>query len=106
VPQLARLRGERGDEVRMGMTERIDGDAGGKIEIAVAVGCDQPNAFAPLEGEGNPRRSASNAKSRRQARTTGGGSALQIRAAKMKRAASPGGTAAHCISGWPPVNTA
>jgi hypothetical protein len=42
VPQLLRLLGERGDEMRMRVAERVDGDAGGKIEIALAVGRDEP----------------------------------------------------------------
>jgi hypothetical protein len=40
----------------MGVTERVDGNAGGKVEIALAVGRDQPNAFAPLEGEVDARK--------------------------------------------------
>ena len=51
VPHLLRLLGERGDQPRMGVSQRVDGNAGGKIEIAVAVGRDQPCAFAPLESE-------------------------------------------------------
>src|ERR1700724_1688139 len=35
----------------MRMAERVHGDAGGEIEIALAVGRDEPGAFAPLEGE-------------------------------------------------------
>ncbi len=42
--------------MRMRMPERIDGDAGGEIEIALAIGGDEPNAFAPLESEGNTRK--------------------------------------------------
>ena len=51
VPQLARLRRQRLDEVRMGMAERIDGDAGGEIEIAFARIGHQPRALAMIEGE-------------------------------------------------------
>ena len=39
----------------MGMAERIDGDAGGEIEIALAVGREQPSALAPLESEVDAR---------------------------------------------------
>ena len=51
MPQLLRLLGQGRDQMRMGVAERVDGDAGGKIEIALAVGRDQPYAFAPLKGE-------------------------------------------------------
>ncbi len=37
VPQLAGLLGQRRDEARVRMPERVDGDAGGEIEIPVAV---------------------------------------------------------------------
>ena len=33
------------------MAERIDGNAGGKIEIALTLGREQPSALAPLESE-------------------------------------------------------
>ena len=39
------------DEMRMRMAERVDRDAGREIEIALAVGRDQPGALAALEGE-------------------------------------------------------
>ena len=55
VPELLRLLGERLDQMRMRVAERIDRDAGGEIEIAVAVGRDQPDALAPLEGEVDTR---------------------------------------------------
>jgi hypothetical protein len=35
----------------MGMTECVDGNAGGKVEVAIAVSGDQPGALAPLESE-------------------------------------------------------
>jgi hypothetical protein len=54
VPQLCRLLLQGRDQMRMAMTERIDRDAGGEIEIAIAVGCDQPGAFAALETEVDP----------------------------------------------------
>jgi hypothetical protein len=38
-------------EVRVRVAERIDGDAGGKIEITIAVCRGEPNAFAPLKSE-------------------------------------------------------
>ena len=33
----------------MGMAKSVDCHAGGKIEIALAIGREQPGAFAPLE---------------------------------------------------------
>ena len=45
---------KRGDQMRMAMAERIHRDAAGEIEIALAVGPDQPDAFAALEGEVGP----------------------------------------------------
>ena len=54
VPDLVGLRIERLDEARMRVAQRIDRDAGGEIEIALAVRRDQPNAFAPLESEIGP----------------------------------------------------
>ena len=88
VPKFLRLRRQRRDEMRMGVTECIDGDARGKIEIAIAVGRDEPYALAPLEGEVNACESS------HQMRGHGSSSraARQIGAAKMKCAASPGGT--------------
>ena len=55
VDDLLGLLGDRLDQMRMRMAERIDRDAGGEIEIALAVGRDQPNALAPLESEVDPR---------------------------------------------------
>ena len=46
-----RPRAQRIDQVGMGVPQRVDGDAAGKIEIALAVGRDQPSSFASLEGE-------------------------------------------------------
>ena len=51
VQHLGRLRRDRRDQVRMRMAERVDRDARGEIEIALAVGRDQPSALAPLESE-------------------------------------------------------
>ena len=39
----------------MRVPQRVDGDAAGKIEIALAVGRDQPGPLAPLEGEVDAR---------------------------------------------------
>ncbi len=36
------------------MAKRIHRDAGGEVEIALAIGCDQPRAFAALEAEIDP----------------------------------------------------
>ena len=51
VPNLLRLLGERLHQDRMRVAERVHGDAAGKIEVALAVGAEQPSALAPLEGE-------------------------------------------------------
>ena len=55
VPDLLRLLGQRLDQIGMRMAERVDGDAGGEIEVALARGRDQPGALAPLESEVDAR---------------------------------------------------
>jgi hypothetical protein len=55
VPELLRLLGQRRDHVRMRVAERVDGDARGKIEIALAFSRVQPSALAPLESEVDAR---------------------------------------------------
>ena len=37
------------------MAERIDGDAGGEIEVALTLRREQPSALAPLESEVDAR---------------------------------------------------
>ncbi len=54
VPQFGRLFLQRRDQMRMAMAERVHRDAGGEIEIALAIGRDQPRAFAALETEIDP----------------------------------------------------
>ncbi len=54
VPELGRLLLQRCDQMRMAMAERVDRDAGGEIEIALAIGRDQPGALAALEAEIDP----------------------------------------------------
>ena len=54
VPEFGRLLLQRRDQMRVAMAERIDRDAGGEVEIALAIGGDQPDAFAALEGEVGP----------------------------------------------------
>ena len=54
VPQLGGLLLQCRDQMRMRMAERIDRDAGGEIEIALAIGRDQPRALAALETEIDP----------------------------------------------------
>src|SRR6185312_212191 len=51
VPELFRLLLDRFHHARMRVAERVDGDARGEIEIALAIGRDQPDALAALEGE-------------------------------------------------------
>src|ERR1700720_3931254 len=54
VPELGRLLLKGGDKMRMRMSERVHRHAGREIEIALAVGRDQPAAFAALETEIDP----------------------------------------------------
>ena len=91
-----------GDEMRMRVAERVDSDARGEIEVALAVGRLKPHAVAPLEGEVHAR------KRRHQMR--GHGSSPRtlhstMPAAKTQCAASPGGTEQHCICARRTVNT-
>src|SRR3984893_18392208 len=51
VPQLCRLLLQRGDKMRMRMAQRVHRDARGEIEIALAIGGDQPRALAACETE-------------------------------------------------------
>ena len=55
VPDLFRLLGQRLDQPRMRVAERVDADAGGKIEIALAAGRGQPGTLAPLESKVDAR---------------------------------------------------
>ena len=52
VPQPAGLRGQRRDQVRMGVAERVDGDAAAEIEIGLAGGVIEPGALAAVGGKG------------------------------------------------------
>src|ERR1700704_2374812 len=54
VPQFGGLLLQRRDQMRMAMAERVDGDATGEIEIALAIGRYQPGALAALETEIDP----------------------------------------------------
>ena len=87
VDDLLGLLGDRLDHLRMRMAERIDRDAGGEIEIAVAVGRGQPDALAPLESEVDPRVGWQHMRLRCHDR-----SPRYRKYAEMNRAASPGGT--------------
>ena len=51
MPELFGLRLESRNEAGMRMAEGVDGDAGPKIEIAVAVLGDQPRAFSAREDD-------------------------------------------------------
>src|SRR5476651_726831 len=44
----------KADQVRMAVAQRIDRNTAGEIEIALAIGRDQPCAFAALETEVDP----------------------------------------------------
>ena len=52
MPQFGCLLGERGDQVRMAMAERIHGDAAGEIEISLALFGHQPSALPVVECKG------------------------------------------------------
>ena len=54
VPELRRLLLQRLDQMRMRVAERIHRNAGGEVEIALAIGRDQPGALAALEAEIGP----------------------------------------------------
>ncbi len=56
VPQPGGLLGQRSDQMRMAVAERVDGDAAGEIQITLAVGGDQPAAFAALERQRRARK--------------------------------------------------
>ena len=58
MPELAGLLGERGDQMRMAVAERVDRDAAGEIEIALAVGGDQP-APSPVSKDRGARANVS-----------------------------------------------
>ncbi|OIQ71037.1 hypothetical protein GALL_473500 [mine drainage metagenome] len=51
VPELRRLFLECCDQMRMTVAQRIHRDTGGEIEIALAIGRNQPRALAALEAE-------------------------------------------------------
>ena len=55
VPELPGLLGQRRDQSRMGVAERVDGDAAGEVEKASAVGGLEPGALAAREGERRTR---------------------------------------------------
>ena len=55
VPDLMRLLSQRLDQMRMGMSQRIDSNAGCKIQVPFTRGREQPSALAPLESEIDPR---------------------------------------------------
>ena len=55
VNDLLGLLGDRFHQARMRVAERVDGDAGAEIEVALAAGREQPAALAPLEGDVDAR---------------------------------------------------
>ena len=54
VPQPGRLLLQRCDQMRMAVTQRIHRDARGEVEVSLAIGRDQPRAFAAFEAEIDP----------------------------------------------------
>ena len=69
----------------MRMAERIDGDAGGEVEIALAVGGGEPRALPVIERKIDPRES-------RKKMSGAHGTFCCSASPEMKCAASPGGT--------------
>ena len=51
VPELGRLLLQRLDQLRVRVAERIHRDTRGEVEIAIAIGGDEPAALAALEAE-------------------------------------------------------
>ena len=49
MPQLPALGDQRLNQVRMAVAKAADRDAGAEIEIALAIGCFEPAAFAARE---------------------------------------------------------
>src|SRR5690606_6132156 len=49
VPELGGLLGEGGDQLRVAVAKRIDGNTGGKVEVALADFRHQPTAFATVK---------------------------------------------------------
>src|ERR1700676_1210215 len=66
-------------QMRGVMAERVDRDAGGEIEIALAVGGDQPGALAALETEIDP----GEYREQMRRRAVGHGNHLQVRPVAM-----------------------
>ena len=105
VPELLRLRGDRRDHMRMCVAQSIDGDAGGEVEIALALSRDQPGALAPLESEVDARIGRQQVRAHdRHLSSSVWTYAQACRAPEMNRAASAGGTCEHSIAGPCPVN--
>lgn len=52
MPQTCRLLGERGNQMRMAVAQRVHGDAAGEVEIALAAVRHQPASFTSVEGQG------------------------------------------------------
>ena len=49
MPKLARLLGQRGDEIRMSVAQDVDGHACGEIKISIARRCKEIGALATIE---------------------------------------------------------
>ena len=99
VPQLRRLLGDRRDQMRMRVAERVDRDARGEVEVALTVLRDKPCALTPLEREIDP------CIGRQQVRCPSSAHVVYDKLAETKCAASPGGTEWYSIAARWPVNT-
>ena len=119
VPQPGGLLLQRRHQMGMGVAECVDGDAAGEVEITLAVGADQPDAFAALERNVGPgenwqqmrRRALGHDQVRSNNRGTGRTGAAQTTSGggknpvpKTKCAAFPGGTCDYSRTGLIAVN--
>src|SRR5262249_2372754 len=98
MPDLVGLLRDRFNEVRMRVPEGIDGNARREIEVAIAVGRNEPRAFPALEGKIDAR------VGRQQVRSLGATHRRTDNPRKTKCAASPGGTVRYFIAARSPVN--
>ena len=99
VDRLLCLRGDCGRDLRVRVTERVHGDAGGKVEIALAIGGGKPGALAVIEREVNAREGRQKMRGAHEISRCCWPGTIETypllpiaRRPEMKRAASPGGT--------------
>ena len=102
VPDLAGLLGEGRDEVRVGVAERVDGDAGAEIEVSLPVAPEKPGTLPLFERQIGARVG-------RQQRGGHGPSPIgtpgAARGPKTKAPPGWGGTGRDSNGAEPPVNS-